>query len=304
MSFDARLSWLLGLVILSSAPPAAAQACCAGSSAVTPARLGLHDSAAVGLQLRASDVFGSHDAKGEYVPAPDGTREWDFGQDLYAAVRVLPRGQLGVLLPLVETHRSTRGRSETGGGLGDVNLSARYDFVLAHESVLIPGIGLLAGVTLPTGREVEKAEKPLATDATGLGAVQVNGGVGLEQVFGNWLAGVSGLFAYRAPRSVGRLRMELAPQYTALGTLAYVFENGASLALSALYATEGDATVDGKRVPDSARRWMQGSLGGAWPLDDQLSLLGSVFSNPPVSSLGVNQPVAAGASLGVKWALL
>ncbi|MBK7581652.1 MAG: transporter [Myxococcales bacterium] len=304
MSTDAKFGCLLALAMISQAAPARAQACCAGSSAVTPARLGLHDSAAVGVQLRASNVFGSHDASGEYVPAPRGSSEWGFEQNVYAAARVLGRGQLGVLVPFVETHRSTRGRSETGGGLGDVNVSARYDLLLARESRLVPGIGLLTGVTLPTGRAVEKADKPLATDATGLGAVQVNGGVALEQVFGPWLVGLTGLVAYRAPRRVGGLRMALAPQYSALGTLAYVFDNGASVALSALYALEADASVDRRRVPDSSRRRMQGSISGAWPVDDQLSALGSVFSNPPVSSLGVNQSAAAGASLGVKWAFL
>ncbi len=96
--------------------------------------------------------------------------------------------------------------------------------------------------------------------------------------------------------------MALAPQYTALGTLAYVFDNDSSLALSLLFTVEGDASVDGKRVPDSGRRWTQLGLGVAWPIDDHLSVLGSVFSKPPVSSLCVNEPAAAGASLGVKWA--
>lgn len=284
--------------------PAAGQACCAGSGAVTPARLGLHDDAVVGLQARAADVFGSFDARGEFVPAPAGAREWDFEQDLYAAVRVLPRGQLGLLVPFVETYRESRGRSELGGGLGDLNVSARYDFVLAHESVFVPGIALLAGVTLPTGKAVEDAEKSMATDATGLGAVQVNGGLALEQAFGPWLVGASGWLSHRAPRDVGGYRMSLAPQLSLLASTGYAFDSGASVALSALYSVEGDAEVDGVTVPDSSRRSTQVSAGLAWPASDQIFVLGSVFFSPPIDSFGVNQPATAGASVGAKWASL
>src|SRR5512143_2283775 len=146
----AAFAALLG--VLSRAAPVAAQACCAGSNAVTPARLGLHDEAVVGAQMRATSAFGSNDAAGRYVPAPAGASEVDLEQDLYSAVRVLDRGQLAVLLPFVETHRASGGLSEIGGGVGDVNFSARYDVLRARESRWWPGVGLLAGVTLPTGK--------------------------------------------------------------------------------------------------------------------------------------------------------
>ncbi|HMR08738.1 MAG TPA: hypothetical protein PKA88_23320, partial [Polyangiaceae bacterium] len=89
-----------------------------------------------------------------------------------------------------------------------------------------------------------------------------------------------------------------------LGAGAYVFESGASVALSALYAVEGDATVAGRSAPQSSRRWLRGSVAASLPIDDAWSLLGSVFANPPVYSLGVNQTTAVGASFGAKWALL
>lgn len=296
---------LLALVLLSSrAAPAFAQACCAGSGAVTPARLGLHDDAVVGAQLRAANVFGSHDSAGRYVSAPSDAREIDLEEAAYAAVRVLRNGQLGALVPFVQTHRAASGRSETGGGVGDVNLSARYDFLRAHESLVVPGIGLLAGVTLPTGTSVESADKPFATDATGLGAVQANGGLALEQAFGPWLVGLSGLVAIRAPRTVGDVTMELAPQYTLLASVAYAFDSGTSVALAALCALEGDATVRGATIPNSSRRWTQASASIAYPVTDQLFVVGSLFFNPPVSSLGVNQPTTAGMTLGVRWAFL
>lgn len=295
---------VLACAILVCSKRAGAQACCAGATAVTPARLGLHDDALAGVQLEAASVFGSHDANGNYVPAPTGARECSLKQNLFAAIRWLERGQAALLVPFVETYRATSRQSEMGGGLGDVNLSVRYDLVLARESLLVPGIGFLAGVTLPTGRSVESANKPLATDATGLGSVQANAGLALEQVFGSWLLGVTGLVGYRVPSRVNGLRMQLSPQFSLHFSGAHIFENGASVALSLLYAVEGNARIDGATVPQSSRRLTQASLGVQWPLDDHLALLASVFSNAPISELGVNQNALAGAALGAKWAFL
>lgn len=293
------------LAAVSAAPRGArAQACCAGTGAVTPARLSLHEDAAFGVQLRAATLVGSHSAAAEYVPAPPGTGEVEFEQSVYGAVRVLRRGQVGALLPFVETLRTTRTRSESGGGLGDINLSGRYEFLRARESVVVPGIAALAGLTLPTGKSADAATKPFATDATGLGAVQFTGGVALEQAVGSWLFGVSGLFAVRAPRAIGPITLALAPQYSALASVAYAFASGTSVALSTLFAFEGDASVNGEVAPESARRWMQASGSVAWPITDQLSALGSVFFNPPLTSFGMNQTTTLGATLGIRWGVL
>jgi hypothetical protein len=296
-------AFVVVLAITASAARASAQACCAGAGAVTPARLGLHDDALVGAQLRVASVFGSWDGGGRFVATPSGASELDFEEDAYAAARVLDRGQLGVLVPLVETRRSAHGFAENGGGLGDVNLSARWDFLRARESLRVPGVGLLAGVTLPTGRSAEDATHALATDATGLGAAQLTAGVALEQTFGPWLVGLSGLVSMRLPRTVAGVRMALAPQTTVLASLAYAFPDGASGALVASYTIEGDASVGGAVVPESGRRWAVLSASFALPIDDELSVVGSIFVHPPVSSLGRNQPTTAGSTLGMRWAI-
>ena len=69
-------------------------------------------------------------------------------------MRVARRAQVS-LLPIVQTHRQSSGVDEWGGGLGDVALAGRYDFLLASEAVRWPGVALLAAATLPTGRPVD-----------------------------------------------------------------------------------------------------------------------------------------------------
>lgn len=290
--------------VLLRASPAPAQACCAGSGAVTPARLGLHDDALVGVQLKAADQLGSYAPDGAFGAAPPGAAEVDLEQSVFGGVRLLGRGQLAALVPIVETYRKASGRSELGGGVGDVNLSARYDVVRARESAIVPGVGLLLGTTLPTGRAVESAKNPQATDATGIGAVQANGGLALEQAFGPWLVGVSGIVSIRAPRTVGRTRMGLAPQWLLLGAAGYAFDSGATAALVASYTIEADASAGGVKVPNSARRLASVSVAAGYPLTDALRLVGSLFLNPPLSDLGENQLAAVGMTLGATYSFL
>jgi hypothetical protein len=284
---------------LASANVAHAQACCAGSSAVTPARLALHEDWLVGTTLHEGGVLGSYDARGTYTAQPPHTSEVDFEEDLLAAVRVTKRGQLALLVPFVQTYRTIPGASEAGGGIGDVNIGARYDFVLAGESKYIPGVALLAGLTLPTGRPVEASSQPLATDATGVGAFQGNVGVALEQTWGSWLVNVSGLLAQRAARSTRGVHETLGTQLTGLGAVAYTFTNEAAFGIVASYAAEGDAQINGATATDSSKRALTLSAVGLYPLTDALRLQGSLFILPPLSSLGTNQNATTGLTLTV-----
>ncbi|HZU85638.1 MAG TPA: hypothetical protein VE987_22080 [Polyangiaceae bacterium] len=288
------LLWFAALCARTGA--ARAQVCCAGGSAVTPGRLEPHEDALVGLQARASGVLGSFDPGGAYLASPGQDREYDLEQDLFAAVRVLPRAQLAVLAPLVETFRSTPlDGSHFGGGFGDVNLSARYDLLLAGQSRYVPGVAVLAGITAPTGTAPEAATQPLAVDATGVGALQGNAAIALEQTFGPWLANATVIVAERAPRS----GETLGTQWTLLAAGAYTFSNDAAAVLAASYAFEGDATRGGRSVALSSKAVTTITLSALWPLADWWRLLGGLVLNPPLDGLGKNQPAAAGLTITV-----
>jgi hypothetical protein len=289
---------LLVLAAMSAATSRArAQACCAGGSAVTPARLELHEKALAGIELKAGGALGSYEASGHYVGSPAGDTELDYEQDLFGAVRVLRRGQLALLVPLVETQRQTgRDGGHIGGGLGDINASARYDFVVAGESYYVPGVALLAGITLPTGTAPERATAPLAVDATGIGAWQANVALALEQTYGPWLINATGIAAKRT----SRFGQTLGTQVTLLAAGAYTFDNDAAVALSASYALEGEATnADGTSVPESSRRLTTLSLSVLWPMGDVWRLFGGLYVEPPVSGFGSNQSSVSGLTLTV-----
>jgi hypothetical protein len=278
---------------------ASAQACCAGAGTVTPGRLALHEAALVGLQLKAAGELGSFDAQARYAGSPPGASELDLEQDLFAAVRVFNRAQVAVLVPLVETRRTSQGLSEFGGGLGDINLNLRYDFTLAGASLVVPGIAALAGVTFPTGKPPDAPDlRPLATDATGIGAFQANFGLAFEQALGPWLVNATGIVATRGARTVRSsgitVHERLASQWTALASLGYVVQSGAAVALSASYAVEGNATINGEKTPDSGHRLTTATASGLLPLSDAWRLQSALFLNPPLSHLGLNQPALGG----------
>lgn len=297
-------AWALGaaslLAAVTRAPDAVAQACCAGSGAVTPARLALHEDALVGMTLHASGVLGTYAPDGSYMGQPAHTSEADFEEDLLGAIRVTKRGQLALLVPFVQTYRATPGLHEGGGGIGDINVGARYDFVLAGESRFIPGIAALAGLTIPTGKPVALSNEPLATDATGTGAFQGNFGIAVEQTWGAWLVNLSGILAQRASYTARGVSETLGTQVTGLGAVAYTFRSEAALGFVVSYATEGNATLDGVTDLNSHKRGLTLSAVGLYPINDALRLQGSLFILPPIGQLGANQP----ATLGVTFTVL
>jgi hypothetical protein len=221
------------------------------------------------------------------------TTEWEFEQDLFGALRVLPRGQLALLVPAIETYRRTPNQSSFGGGIGDINLSARYDFTLAGEARYIPGIAVLAGITFPTGKSIESADNPLGTDATGVGTYQANLGLAIEQTAGPWLFGITGLVAKRGSRTVGPVTTSLAAQWTLLASAAYTFPNDAAVAGIVSYAVEGSPEVSpdvSSGTLDATRRMPLLGMVGLYPFTDAWRLQGGLFLNPPISSLGQNTP--------------
>jgi hypothetical protein len=291
-------SALLALAVL-AAGPAWAQACCAGSSALTPARLGIHEDAAVGVLLKATDVLASYDGRGNALPAPAGAAELDGELDVVGTLRVLHDGQVTLLVPVVATWRQVVGLSELGGGLGDLNLSARYDFTHAGQSRVVPGLAGLLGVTFPTGRAPEDAAKVLATDATGLGAFQLTGGVALEQSFGHVLLNLTGLVSWRTPRTARGVHETLGVQFQGLLGVGYVFDSDASLALSLGHVASLNAVVNGQLAPDTGRALPTVGLSGSLPLGDAWRLQGGFTYNPPLSGLGFNQTSGLGFTVSL-----
>lgn len=302
----ALLTAAAALLVMLRPAPAAAQACCAGGALIAPARLALVEDYAIGLQMRARSTFGAFGADGRL--SSSSAEEQSLGQDLIASLRVTQRGQVGLLLPAVQTHRRAGGLDEWGGGLGDVALTGRYDFLSAAESASWPGLSLLVGVKLPTGTAADAATRPLATDATGTGTADVTLGASVERGRGHLYGALTGWVTHRFDRSAGPqggppVRQSFSLRWTGLAVGGYVFDNEAAVALYATALAEGAPTIDGVADPGTGTRLTTVGAAGLLPLGDVWRLQGALHTDVMISSFGRNQLAGSGltASLIRVW---
>jgi hypothetical protein len=297
------LNWLgrrlaIVVMLLLWVDPVRAQACCAAVSAVTPGRLALHERGLIGLAPSASWVLGSFDASGQFVGKEAGAQQTDLQLLPFGTIRLIHRGQLGVSLPLLASLRRTKHvPSEFGGGIGDLAMTGRYDFIRDGQYRVLPGVALLLGVTAPTGRPPESSITELGSDVTGLGVWQFSGGGWLEHSLGDWSVSLAGLVAGRTARQSGGIQTHLAPRFTGLVAAGYSFSQKLGLAASVSYSVEGKAHVDGEQVPDTERRQLRTSLAMSLNLVEHWRGQASVYVDPPIDSLSQNQLSLVGSSL-------
>jgi hypothetical protein len=292
-------------VLVAARPTAAAaQACCAGGALVNPVRLSPPEDYAVGLQTRVRGQLGSFGADGSYATS---SVEQDLEQDLAASFRLGRRAQVAALLPYLETHRIESGVGVWGSGIGDLALTARYDIRLASEMLYWPGVAVLAGVVLPTGKAAGDGTNPASTDATGTGTTSASLGVGFEKAHGPLYGVLNTFLTYSASQAVvttlGEQTTSYPLQLTATAVGGYVFENEAAVALSINFLERGDTTLNGTTQPGSGLRLTTVGATGLLPLGDDWRVLASVFADVPLSSFGRNEQAGAGvtATLVRSW---
>ena len=275
---------------------AAAQPCCAGPALLTPGRLTAHEDFLVGVQLKAGSIVGSFDSSGVFLNPSPGSSEYDLEEDLFGTVRVFSKGQVSLLVPILESSRSVPGISEFGAGLGDLTIGGRYDFLLAGESP-IPGIALLLGANLPTGRAPEASKLELGSDATGTGSFQGTVGLAIEQSGETLFGNLTALLTQSAPRSVQGNTGMLGLQFRATAVAGRFWDNGMALAATFGVAASADAVLNGQTQLHSGRSETTVGVAGAWALGNVWRFQASVTDALPIKGLGENQAVGWGVSL-------
>lgn len=290
-------------MLVSSERAARAQACCVAPSTTGLGRLAPYETLLAGIEARGAATYGSFDPDGRLRGAPRGTHDVALEQNLFASGRFLRRGQGTVTVPFVETLRGSGGGASAGGGLGDVRLAVRWDAVYSEDARPWPGVALLAGVSMPTGVAPERATNALATDATGIGTTQGWAGAAFEETRGPWLVAASGIVTVRADRDVAGVRSSLPPRISAGLVLAHAWTSGFVLSLGGAYSVEGDASLDGAKLPNSARRALQATTALQAPLGNGARLVLAAFVTPPIATVTAGEGANAGLSLAlvVPW---
>jgi hypothetical protein len=271
--------FLLWLLLFSS--HAYAQACCAGTAALSPARLTPHEDAAIALEFRSGLQQGSLDSASVFHPNAPNSGELDLTQSLVGTLRVLRNAQLSLLVPVSESARWVPGLSDFGGGVGDISLAARYDFLLAGESARIPGLALLVGALFPTGRAPERALSPLGADATGQGVWQGSLGLGVEQSVGHVFLQSAALVQQRLPRTVGAVMQSFGATFSLSLAAGWAFDSGAAVAVTGNSLLSLPSRINGVLASDTLQSRTTLGLSGALPLTDTWRLQGSLATQLP-----------------------
>lgn len=281
-----RLALALAGALLAALAPAAAQAqaCCVGTGLVTPARLRIFEDYGVGIQTRVRSVMGSFDSGGGYVGSRAGDDEVDLGQDLFAAARA-GNFQGALKIPFVETGRRETGVSAFGGGLGDVAANLRYDITLAGDHPRWPGIAVLAGLSVPTGRAIEESADP--TGATGLGSFEGNLGVAFEQVVGRTFVSLTGFVVQQTARTVAGMTQSYGTRLTALAAGGYAFASELTIGGFVLATRRRDEAL------------VTAGAAVAIPIDDHWRVQGTLAGDLPFAGWGKNQLTGAGLTASI-----
>jgi hypothetical protein len=292
-----RFAWVLFAVVamLATEGRAWAQACCVGASGLTPGWLTNHERALIGAQLRLSETWSTYPAVGNfYSRTPE--RDARVETALCATYRVLSRGQISAFMPLETIRRRSLGGTDTKTSFGDLTVVGRYDFILAGES-WIPGIALLAGTQVPTGRSGDEGTSNLAADVNGIGTWEINGGVAVQQTFGHLVLYGTVLAGYRLPNEVLGERQHLGWRALYLAAAGWVFDNDVALMGTLTHSSDGDATLAGRDAPDTGFRSTQAAMLVVVPLTDHWRLRTTVFTDVP--PLGENRPALGGTSISL-----
>jgi hypothetical protein len=288
----------LAATLAALAPAAArAQACCAAPSVAAPARLGRDEQFGLGLSARMRGVYGGFAPSGAFASTADGDVETT--QELFGVVQAAGRAQVAVVLPFVETRRSAPGLVDWGGGVGDVRASGRVEILRGGVWRYVPGLSLLAGVTLPTGTPPEQAAGPLAAGATGTGTFAAAIGLELERRWERAFGTLAVSVAQRAPRAVGPIRQGFSPELSALASGGLVLSNDVALGAFVTGSREGAShdAMTGAAIAGSELALLTAGLGAVVPFEGGWRGQALLSADCPIAGLGRNR--TAGAGLGV-----
>ncbi len=303
MMHRAHLCWCALVIALLCPSLARAQACCTGGATLMPARLERHEWMLIGSQLNGKHLIGTFAENSRYRKSPPETIQQDLELQLFVTTRLAERVQLGGLVPWLFSHRAAPGvTTEYGGGLGDVELSARWDALFAGELTHVPGVALIGSGRMPTGTAPDAARRPLGSDATSTGAAQLAGAVVLEEYYGPWLLNFMGNITHHFPSETQGVTLQRGTQFRALASVGHAWTHRLTTALLASVTWGADAQVDGSSVPGSATRITHMGLASAYSPNNDWRFFASLTLTPPLDGLGKNELAFGGASCGALYA--
>jgi hypothetical protein len=218
-------------------------------------RLAPSEEASAAVVGSLQDVRGHWDQSGRWVPSRDAI-DREYRVEARAMTKLSPRIQLGAIVPYLRTFRRFGDVASSGGGVGDVTLLARYDFVRVGGENGLPGIALTFASVLPTGRPPERANDALGAETTGLGTWEAKPGIAIEK---SWWTG----WFVSASVAAGIYGARYRTQLLSFASGGKSFTNGLGIAAGLSYER------------DAMRSRASALLLGSFEIDDHWQIFGS-----------------------------
>jgi hypothetical protein len=300
-----RRSWGCALVfsLIAVAPgrDAWAAACCLSSSAFGVGRLAPFEDFAILANQSFSRYAGHWDGRATWHSAS--YSESEFRTQLSGIVALHQRLELSASMPWLVTTKSASGTDESGYGIGDTQVGFRFEPIGSGEISGVPGIALVGGMTMPSGRARSERNHPLATDITGRGAWVLSASVVLEVARMRWfvLGGAGVTYSFEQDTALAGHTAQLGRgfQATVLSGVEVVPKWIASML--AHYAYEGAVTSDGASFPGTQKHDAGVGPAVAFQWTPNWTVQAGFDTGIYVNNMGKNHDGRYTATLGVRY---
>jgi hypothetical protein len=296
---------LAALVLLMRAPIAHACPCSDNPGSGGPLTT-TRDRFGVALSESISAAHGVWDGNGRYSRF-DGERGAVFWT-LAGAVRPIPRVELNAELGAGRSFLRVGEFEAEHRGLSDATFGVfwdAFDEPMPYENEPWPSLTLLARVRAPTGGTASSASTA-SSDTTGgrSGLGTFEGTLGLRAAKGlaeRTVLAFSSELSLRAPDESLGVERQLGPR--AVGMLAVTQRVSAevSLELGTSLAWEGEVTLRGQRLGNTAQRLWNVEAAALWSIAAGLGASASVGGAPPLSAISKNALGGVRGGLSLKY---
>ncbi len=280
-------------------PKAASAAACCGEAAGLGEQLLASENAAVAFRVGARGRVGSFDFEGDFVAAPEGSREGAVELNVAATARVTDHLELGAELP-AQLNVRTATETEVGGGPGDVKAFARALLVSSHDHEYLPGVFVSVGASIPTGMPASRADTYV--DITGQGNAELSLGLSLQKTFDDRVfARLSGAVGWFVPEVVDARSLARSPRLSVSALAGPVLD---PVVLGAGVAYEAEAAPPSSPAGTTGRTRLDLVLALTADVSHRVALLASVKSPVPAADAGSNEIASVSGQLGVRMGFL
>ena len=287
---------LLAATLLLAPAAAHAAACCLSTSAFGAGRLAAWEDAAAGIQLGYASNGGRFGDDGTFAGNRD-YEEREARATAFAIIRLARDWEAGVRVPWVFGARASGDVDETGNGIGDLSFALRWDAIQPGK---LPGLAVVAGASLGTGRSTGDTEQVLGADVTGRGDSVFSLGVSLEKAWQPWFVRLDAAALLPLARDEGDHQLRAGPGAEVLFGGGVELGAGVVVSLVPRLRWHADTTRDGFRAPASSSLEITVGPSLAWDFSEHWTLQLGADTGLPLDGLGRNRPLLTAASVGFR----